>query len=86
MFSRRIVASFPALSLLSRGSLRTFITVPPQLHELQTSGDMAIARRWAEELRKTSIPREEVTLSFARSSGPGGQVRVMTTPQTESLT
>lgn len=59
----------------SLGQMRTFIAKPPPLQDLQTSDDMNAARRWIEELRQSTIPREEVTLSFARSSGPGGQVR-----------
>lgn len=61
----------------NHGQMRTFIAKPPPLQELQTSDDMNAARRWIEELRQSTIPREEVTLSFARSSGPGGQVREM---------
>jgi len=72
MLPRYAFAAFPH-PRNTHGQLRTFIAKPPPLQDLQTSDDMKAARRWIDELRKSTIPREEVSLSFARSSGPGGQ-------------
>lgn len=48
---------------------------PPKLPALTTSEDNAQARSWLSQFRThTAIPKELVELSFARSSGPGGQV------------
>ncbi|KAI0806222.1 hypothetical protein BC629DRAFT_1590626 [Irpex lacteus] len=47
---------------------------PPKLLALATSEDNAQARSWLSQFRThTAIPKELVELSFARSSGPGGQ-------------
>lgn len=47
---------------------------PPDLKSLSTPEDNARARNWVEDFKTRSIPRDLVELSFARSSGPGGQV------------
>jgi len=52
---------------------RTPIPIPPAFSELTSPSDMAIARSWLDKFRATAISREDVVLSFARSSGPGGQ-------------
>ncbi|KAF8579454.1 hypothetical protein K439DRAFT_381933 [Ramaria rubella] len=39
----------------------------------QTTAPDTAARSWLAGFTRTSIPRDEVELSFARSSGPGGQ-------------
>lgn len=46
---------------------------PPDLKSLTTPEDNARARSWVEDFKARQIPRELVELSFARSSGPGGQ-------------
>ncbi|TFK45380.1 hypothetical protein OE88DRAFT_1715407 [Heliocybe sulcata] len=46
---------------------------PPNLQLLETSSDMQSARNWAAKFKEQSIPRSLIDLSFARSSGPGGQ-------------
>ena len=58
--------SAPALSL----------PIPPALFELKNKGEIAGAREWLNAFRNSTVPRNLVELSFARSSGPGGQVRV----------
>jgi hypothetical protein len=55
--------------------LRIFIrnvsnTRPPPLSPPENTA----ARAWIEKFTPQSIPRGEVELTFARSSGPGGQV------------
>ena len=47
---------------------------PPKLPALETPADSAQARNWLAQFQTQSIPKELVELSFARSSGPGGQV------------
>jgi hypothetical protein len=39
-----------------------------------SSEDLDAARAWTENFRSFALRREDVSLSFARSSGPGGQV------------
>ena len=51
--------------------------LPPLVTELQTAGDMRLARTWGDAFaRSGNLTRETrgVELAFARSSGPGGQV------------
>lgn len=55
---------------------RLSLPVPPALPRLETKVDMAGAREWLHAFRNAAVPRNLVDLSFARSSGPGGQVRV----------
>lgn len=61
-----------------RGAVRWMSTPniprPPDLKSLTTPEDNARARSWVEDFKARQIPRELVELSFARSSGPGGQV------------
>ena len=59
-------ASAPILSL----------PIPPALFSLETRADTAGAREWLNAFTNMTVPRNMVELSFARSSGPGGQVRV----------
>lgn len=63
---RAFHASPPVLSL----------PIPPALSKLVDKTDVADARGWLDAFRNVNIPRNLVELSFARSSGPGGQVRV----------
>ena len=46
---------------------------PPALHSLKDTTDFAAARQWVEAFRKIALQRDDVELTFARSSGPGGQ-------------
>ncbi|KAI0688421.1 RF-1 domain-containing protein [Cytidiella melzeri] len=46
---------------------------PPKLPHLHTPSDNAQARSWIAQFRTQAVPKELVELSFARSSGPGGQ-------------
>ncbi|KAI0342914.1 hypothetical protein BDW22DRAFT_1329928 [Trametopsis cervina] len=46
---------------------------PPDLKSLQTPADNAQARSWVAQFKTHTIPKELVEMSFARSSGPGGQ-------------
>jgi len=62
--------------------LRTFhanapglsLPIPPALLSLETKADTASAREWLDAFKVVTVPRNMVELSFARSSGPGGQV------------
>jgi len=56
-------ATAPSLSL----------PIPPALSSLETKADTASAREWLHAFRNAAVPRNLVDLSFARSSGPGGQ-------------
>lgn len=49
------------------------LPVPPTLSNLESRGDTADAREWLTAFRNATVPRTLVELSFARSSGPGGQ-------------
>ena len=46
----------------------------PPLRSLDTSNDNRDARKWIDSFREAKLGREDVQLSFARSSGPGGSV------------
>ncbi|KZT18279.1 hypothetical protein NEOLEDRAFT_1159494 [Neolentinus lepideus HHB14362 ss-1] len=46
---------------------------PPNLQALETPSDMQSARDWAGKFKEQCIPKSVVDLTFARSSGPGGQ-------------
>ena len=48
---------------------------PPKLTVLKTPEDMNEARSWAARFKTATISRSYVDFQFARSSGPGGQVR-----------
>ncbi len=73
---RHAMGSFGALSL------RTRSTSTKQARELSyriVAGDegveaeYAAARKWMSELNKDTVPMSLARISFARSSGPGGQ-------------
>lgn len=51
---------------------------PPAMSHLSTEQDHKDAAEWAQlfAVAEKKIPRELVVLSFSRSSGPGGQVRL----------
>ncbi|KZV81953.1 hypothetical protein EXIGLDRAFT_713611 [Exidia glandulosa HHB12029] len=49
------------------------VPLPPRFRDLTTPDDMHAARAWIDEFRRCQIPKADVELSFARSSGPGGQ-------------
>ena len=68
------VLLFPSIRSVSNSTLPK----PPKLPEPLGLENMSSARDWIEKFRSSSIPREAVQLSFARSSGPGGQVRKST--------
>jgi len=52
---------------------RLSLPVPPALCSLETKADTAGAREWLNAFRNVAVTRKMVELSFARSSGPGGQ-------------
>jgi hypothetical protein len=63
------------LSLYPRNfSTSQSLPIPPNIAVLQGPADWAEARKWVEQFKTESIPKSLVELSFARSSGPGGQV------------
>ncbi|KAF7312153.1 RF-PROK-I domain-containing protein [Mycena indigotica] len=47
--------------------------IPPHIPSLGSSEETAAARVWISQFRASKIPKSAVTLSFSRSSGPGGQ-------------
>ncbi|KAJ7056584.1 RF-1 domain-containing protein [Mycena amicta] len=49
------------------------IPIPPQLPSLVSVQENASARAWIAQFRAAQIPKTAVSLSFSRSSGPGGQ-------------
>ncbi|KAH7918340.1 hypothetical protein BV22DRAFT_1076299 [Leucogyrophana mollusca] len=51
----------------------TSLPVPPSTAALASPGDEEQARSWLSRFKTASIPRDLVDMSFARSSGPGGQ-------------
>ena len=58
----------------------TTTSVPPVIagvHSLNANSspeDLDAARAWIEEFRSFALRREDASLTFSRSSGPGGQV------------
>lgn len=48
---------------------------PPPLLKLETSEENAQARDWIVKFKTSRIPKDDVQLTYSRSSGPGGQVR-----------
>lgn len=52
------------------------LPIPPALSELSTDDDNKAARVWVDQFKAISLPRTVVELTFARSPGPGGQVRI----------
>ena len=74
----RRLASTPLKTVTAHGYATT--SVPPIIagvHSLNANSspeDMDAARAWIEEFRSFALRREDVNLTFARSSGPGGQV------------
>lgn len=76
---RRLV--WTPLGLKKTISVHGYTTsVPPVIagvHSLNANSspeDLAAARAWIENFRSFALRREDVSLTFARSSGPGGQV------------
>jgi hypothetical protein len=62
-------------NLRLKHSLRaTSLPAPPPLSVLETSKDFAAARDWLKSFGGCSVPRAAADITFARSSGPGGQV------------
>lgn len=47
---------------------------PPALSHLENKASIVSALEWLNAFRNAKVPRQLVELSFARSSGPGGQV------------
>jgi len=54
-------------------SLALPLPIPPAVSNLENRIDIASARVWLNSFRSATVPRNLVELSFARSSGPGGQ-------------
>ena len=50
---------------------------PPHIESLETTEDSTQARAWLARFKQEQIPRSLVDLTFSRSSGPGGQVRML---------
>jgi len=53
----------------------TTLPVPKEIKVLETHDDMIDATWWTTRFSAVAIPRSRVDLQFAKSSGPGGQVR-----------
>ena len=51
------------------------LLMPPAIACLETAAQNAQARSWIQSFKSAEIPRTVVQFTFARSSGPGGQVR-----------
>ena len=78
-YLRRLV--WTPLNLKKTVSAHGYATnVPPvaaRVHSLNANSsleDLDAARAWIEEFRSFALRRQDVSLTFARSSGPGGQV------------
>jgi len=61
------------LSTSLRRLIGTKFPIPPLSNELNEKEDRDAARKWIESFERRHIQRDDVDLSFARSSGPGGQ-------------
>lgn len=53
------------------------LPTPPKIPALTTPEDTHEARAWLASFRGSKIPKEAVHLGFSRSSGPGGQARIL---------
>lgn len=64
---------------LSKRFLSTKLPAAPNLNldELHGSLQADQARTWLEGFRSARLQRSDVEISFARSSGPGGQVHMI---------
>lgn len=47
---------------------------PPKIPKLDTPEENNQARQWISTFRNSVIPKNDVELTYSRSSGPGGQV------------
>ncbi|KAF8481424.1 hypothetical protein JB92DRAFT_2822206 [Gautieria morchelliformis] len=73
VFQRRIPHILFTFTQGRRSTSRNHRILPPPLSSPPTAAESVTARKWLAEFTKASIPRDEVELTFARSSGPGGQ-------------
>lgn len=67
-------------NVLVHGYMTGVPPVAPGVHSLtanSSSKDLDAARAWIENFHSFKLRREDVSLSFARSSGPGGQVSLL---------
>jgi hypothetical protein len=77
---RRLIWTTPNLknAALAHGHTRSVLPAVapgvPLLTAHSPPKDLDAARAWVESFRSFALRREDVSLSFARSSGPGGQV------------
>lgn len=55
-------------------SLNLIPTVLSSINVLNTDAHHAAAKQWVEGFKLEDIPKEALEVTFARSSGPGGQV------------
>jgi hypothetical protein len=65
---RRTLSTLTVVLAPTPGSLRG-------LPALSTDAHNAVAREWVDGFKEGDIPKEALDVGFARSSGPGGQVR-----------
>ena len=64
-------------TILAHGYMTGVPPVAPCVRSLTANSspkDLDAARAWIETFRAFALRREDVSLSFSRSSGPGGQV------------
>ena len=76
VLNRSCASAALRLRVFHASAPRLSLPIPPALSSLETKADTASAREWLNAFRIATVPRNMVELSFARSSGPGGQVRV----------
>ena len=76
VLSRSCASAALRLRVFHANAPRLSLPVPPTLSSLETRADTAGAREWLNAFKNATIHRNLVDLRFARSSGPGGQVRV----------
>jgi len=73
VLNRSCASAALRLRVFHAGASRLSLPIPPALFSLETKADTAGAREWLNAFRNVTVPRNLVDLSFARSSGPGGQ-------------
>ena len=76
VLSRSCASTALRLRAFHANAPRLSLPIPPALLNLETKADTASAREWLNAFKVATVPRNMVDLSFARSSGPGGQVCV----------
>ena len=53
------------------------LPIPPHFPSLENASQSREANAWIEKFKTHEVPKSAVEMTYSRSSGPGGQVRVL---------